>query len=146
MLIEIGSNWRDFKEAADDAELVMYHATSLASAERIWEDGFRDPEGDRDAMWSDSERGFVYVAGDVYGLGTYLRHARNAIVKVVVRKVDLVADDTGVDWLEYVRLNRAELKRDGVDLGNVTANDTFKYIGQVKARYEDVRVVDYYEY
>jgi len=138
-LIEVDGNWKVFETANPTDSLILLHATSLRRAKQILKTGFTTDESN----WIDSEEGYVYLGGSRYNLGTYLRYSENAIVKVAVRKECLLPDDKSVDWKEYVKLHRQELKKDRVNVRQPTAFDTFKHIGQVKARIEDVLVFDY---
>lgn len=137
--IEVDGSWKKFLDAKPSDKLLLLHATSLENAKEIVEKGFAN----NNSNWQDSEEGYIYLAGSRYSLGTYLRHTENAIVRVLVRKELLLADDNSVDWKECIRLNRTELKRDQVNIKEPTSFDTFKYIGQVKAKIEDVEIYDY---
>lgn len=140
-MIEVEGNWKKFYEANPTDKLILLHATSLDNAKDIVVNGFKTGEKN----WKDSEDGYIYLAGSRYNLGTYLHHTQNAIIKVAVMKERLLPDSNSVDWKEFVRLNRKEIKKDQVNLKNLTAFDTFKYIGQVKAKLEDIQIIEYIE-
>ncbi|MGF7535296.1 hypothetical protein AAGG74_16715 [Bacillus mexicanus] len=137
--VEVDGNWKKFYEADPSDKLLLLHATSLENAKQIWEKGFERT----DSNWLDSENGYVYLAGSRYNLGTYLRYNDNAIIRVSVRKELLLPDDNSVDWREYIKLHRDELKNEKINIKKPSAFDTFKHIGQVKARIEDIEIIDY---
>lgn len=139
-IIEVDANWKKFLEAENDDQILLLHATSKEQAEKITSEGFQITESN----WLDSEKGFIYLAGSRYNLGTYLRHTENAIIRVVVKKEDLLPDSESVDWKEYAKQNKAELKREKVSIKNPSAFDTFKHIGQVKAKIQDIEILDFY--
>lgn len=142
LYIEVDGNWKTFLHAKSEDMLFMLHATSLENAKRIMLEGFKTNQKN----WEDSEEGFVYLSGSEYGLGTYMKFRENAIVKVAVRKKDLLADSNSGDWKGFIHnpINFSELKREGINPKNPTAFETFKYIGQVKAKLEDVKPIGWY--
>lgn len=139
-MIRIDGNWKTFKETDDNDRIILLHATSVDNAKNIFANGFNT----NNKLWTDSEDGYIFLAGTRYSLGTYLRHNQNAIIEVSVKKSDVKPDSKSGDWKQFARLNKNELKRDGVDSENPTAFDTFKYIGQVKADIRDVTFVKWY--
>ncbi|MCA1064826.1 hypothetical protein QTG56_24785 (plasmid) [Rossellomorea sp. AcN35-11] len=139
--IEVDGNWKKFYDAKPSEELLLLHATSLENAKKICKNDFLP----KNRNWEDSEEGYVYLAGSRYNLGTYLRYTENAIIRILVRKELLLPDNNSVDWKEYVKFNRDELKKDKVNIKEPTSFDTFKHIGQVKARIEDITIIDFYK-
>lgn len=139
-MIRIDGNWKTFNAVDDNDTIILLHATSVENAKNIFANGFNT----NNKLWTDSEDGYIFLAGTRYNLGTYLRHSQNAIIEVSVRKSDVKPDSNSGDWKQFARLNKNELKRDGIDSENPTAFDTFKYIGQVKADIRDVTFVTWY--
>lgn len=139
--VDVSGNWGRLKELPDESNVVLYHATTQANAEKIMREGFT--RGDKPTNYG-GDRDYTYLGGHT-GLGSYLggaaQNGGKPVILAVKVKKSMLEPDKGSDWKSHFKSNpneRAFAKKYGINVQDPTAVDTYAAINQVRARNEHV--------
>jgi ParB-like chromosome segregation protein Spo0J len=145
--VDVNGNWGRLKELPDEADVILFHATTEANAAKIMKEGFT--RGDKPTNYG-GDREYTYMGGHT-GLGSYLggaaQNGGKPVLMAVKVKKSMLEPDNGSDWKSHFR-NPSEkqfAKKYGINIQNPSAVDSYAIINQVRARNEHVTPIGIYD-